>query len=236
MPEKYYEDEWVTLYHGDCLELADVWTGADVLVTDPPYGMSLRSGRNGELGDLAIANDDTTDTREAMLRLWGEKSALVFGRWSVPHPERAKQVLIWEKSLLFGMGDLQIPWKPNTEEIYVCGSWPKRAVGRGSSVLQFDGPALSKQAGRAHPTEKPLGLMEHLIERCPPGVIADPFAGSGSTLIAARNLGRKAVGVELEEKYCEVIAKRLEATPLPLIVESTPAPITATGAFDLEGL
>jgi site-specific DNA-methyltransferase (adenine-specific) len=60
-----------------------------------------------------------------------------------------------------------------------------------------------------HPTPKPIPLMGNLIEKCPDGVIADPFAGSGATLIAARNLGRKTIGVELEEKYCEIIASRL---------------------------
>lgn len=60
-----------------------------------------------------------------------------------------------------------------------------------------------------HPTPKPVGLMEKLIERCAPGVIADPFAGSGATLLAGRNLGRKVIAVELEEKYCEGMALRL---------------------------
>lgn len=60
------------------------------------------------------------------------------------------------------------------------------------------------------PKSPPFPLMESLVSRCPPGIVADPFAGSGATLVAARNLGRKAIGVELEEKYCEIIAKRLD--------------------------
>lgn len=219
----YFQDDYVTLYHGDCLELADVWTGADVLVTDPPYGMGYESGghrKRGKTGKSVqlVSGDDNTSIRDRALSLFGSVNpSLVFGRWSVERPSGTKQLLIWNKGNHTGMGDTNIPWRPSFEEVYVRGSWPERkSLGRGgggrvSPILHFNATAaVSESQGRLHPTEKPVGLMEHLIERCPPGVVADPFAGSGSTLLAARNLGRKVIGVELEEKYCEVIAKRLQ--------------------------
>lgn len=101
----YYEDEWVTLYHGDCREV-DAWLEADVLVTDPPYGMALTSGWNGHQGDLAIANDHSTAIRTAALMLWDEDAggpSLVFGRWSVEHPTGTRAVLTWEKGEHYGL-------------------------------------------------------------------------------------------------------------------------------------
>ena len=208
--EPYYADDSVTLYHGDCREVT-AWLKADVLVTDPPYGMALRSGRGGAFGDSTIANDADTTVRDVALDLWGNRPALVFGRWSVERPSATRMVLTWEKGEHVGMGDLSLPWKPNTEEIYVLGAG---FVGhRGGSVLKCNAIAGTVgQAGkgtRHHPTEKPTALMGALIRKCPPGVIADPFAGSGATLLAARTEGRRAIGVEEREDYCEVIAKRL---------------------------
>lgn len=104
------------------------------------------------------------------------------------------------------MGDLSIPWKPNWEEIYVAGRG--FAGARNSSILSGHSVVTWASKGREHPNMKPVSLLERLIEKCPPGVIADPFAGSGATLVAAKNLGRKVVGVELEERYCEIIARR----------------------------
>lgn len=71
MPQPYYQDEYVTLYHGDCLELADAWVGADVLVTDPPYGMAYQSGRVPTRIDRPIAGDQNTNLRDQALELWG---------------------------------------------------------------------------------------------------------------------------------------------------------------------
>ena len=206
MAKKYYEDDAVTLYHGDCLEHPEWWTGADVLVTDPPYGMAYQSGWVRDRTDRAIAGDDTTGVRDAALHAWGNRPALIFGTWRAERPRDARTLLIWDKGLV-GMGALDLPWGPSHEEIYVLGTG---FVGkRGKSVLHIQGLTSTDPERFGHPTPKPVPLMETLIAHCPPGCIADPFAGSGSTLVAAKLLGRKAVGVELEEKYCEIAARRL---------------------------
>lgn len=212
----YYEDDFVQLFLGDCRKISN-WLDADVLCTDPPYGMALRSGRGGAFGASEIAGDEDVTLRDEALAMWGDKPALVFGRWSVPHPKTTRALLTWDKGEHVGMGDLKLPWKPNTEEIYVLG---EGFTGRrGSSVLRSLAIAGTVgQAGkgtRHHPTEKPVGLLGGLISKCPPGVIADPFAGSGSTLVAANMMNRRAIGVELNEKYCATAAKRLCQDALP---------------------
>ena len=198
----YYQDEWVTLYLGDCLQVTD-WLAADVLVTDPPYGVAYRSG--WVKADRDIAGDASTEARDSALAAWGDKPALVFGAWDQPRPMLTRHRLLWSKEPDPGMGDLSMPWGHSDEEIYVLGyGW----VGtRGPNIIRCPKPPVNDRD--AHPTPKPQVLMEALITKCPPGTIADPFAGSGSTLVAAKALGRKAIGVELEERYCEIAARRL---------------------------
>ena len=207
----YYQDDHVTLYHGDCLTEHREWLEADVLVTDPPYGYSHKSA-GGPRGDASwnntrIANDSDTTARDDVLSAWGDKPAIMFGSWKRPRPEATRALLIWDKGGHAGMGDLSMPWKPNFEEVYILGSGFTGK--RDSGVLSGYRVPANEAAGRVHPHQKPSNLMDSLISKCPPGVIADPFAGSGSTLYSAKALGRKAIGVELEEKYCELIAKRL---------------------------
>ncbi|MEO2134637.1 DNA methyltransferase [Microbacterium sp.] len=201
----YYEDEYVQLHHGDCRAIRG-WLSADVLVTDPPYGVAFQSSRTtGTKQHAKIAGDESTDLRDVALELWGDRPALVFGTWRAPRPQNVRQRLLWVKGDDPGLGDLSFPWGYGDEEAYVMGKgWhgPRR-----TNVYRM--PKIASANNPGHPTPKPVALMEALIEYAPTGVIADPFAGSGATLIAARNLGRKAIGVELEEKYCELIVKRL---------------------------
>lgn len=204
MPKPYFQNDLVTLYHGDCLEITE-WLQADVLVTDPPYGMSYKSGRNKSL--TAIHGDTDLNVRDASLKLWSDKPAIVFGTWKAERPVGVKQLIVWDKRGGAGFsGDLNMPWADITEEIYVFGTgWLGPRVPAIYSI-----PTLPAANRPDHPTPKPVGLMEKLMHHIEPSkVLADPFAGSGATLLAARNLGRKVIGVEMEEKYCELIAIRL---------------------------
>jgi len=229
----YYQDDLVTLYHGDCLEITE-WLAADVLVTDPPYGMSFISSASKYKGKSnAVAGDHSSAVRDVALDAWGSKPGLAFGTWRVNKPTGTRLTLTWDKGASPGMGDLTLPWGLSTEEIYVLGQWPAitpggrvREGGRPSrfpSVLRID--TLNSQAldRPDHPTPKPVSLMQLLVEKCPAGTITDPFAGSGSTLLAARNLGRQSIGVEMEERYCEIIAKRLSQQAFDFAPRSHPA-------------
>nr|WP_212745891.1 DNA methyltransferase [Sinomonas susongensis] len=112
------------------------------------------------------------------------------------------------------MGDLSIPWKPSHQEIYVLGSGPWQGK-RGTDVLTYAPIQATAKNGRLHPHQKPVPLMTALLAKTV-GSVADPTAGSGSTLVAAKALGRKAIGVELEEHYCEKAARRLSQGVLDL--------------------
>lgn len=240
MPEPYYQDDLVTLYLGDCREVTE-WTGADVLVTDPPYGIAwTRSGISvASRADKAakrygadrqkrshavqgIANDDTTAARDEVLHMWGDRPAFVFGSLLMPPPRGTKQVAIYAKPKDSGNLTAFSGIRRNVEAIYLIGKHPLGGGGR-SAIFQTAARTAGAAGGLAqryrHPHAKPLDVLEDLIRQVPEGVIGDPFAGSGSTLVAARNLGRRAIGVEIEERHCETIASRL-----------------ASGVFDFGGI
>ena len=210
----YYEDDACVIYHGDCREV-DAWLAADVMVTDPPYGRSWTQGdtatARGWKSDKhdGIANDRDTTVRDDALTLWGDRPAFVFGDLVLPPPAGVKLTLVYDKGNVAGFTGTVAGFRRNVEGIYALG---RHASGLGgtSAVIRTchsAGGNLARTTG--HPHTKPLDVMMRLIEHCPLGVIADPFMGSGSTLRAAKDLGRRSIGIELDERYCEIAAKRL---------------------------
>ena len=211
----FFDDGETVLFHGDCREILP-HIGDGVLVTDPPFGIGAgpRNHDNGNtpriIGEMKMnrASDRTIPPeavalRDEALHLWGNKPALVFGSWRAPRPPGTRMRLVWDKGVI-GMGGFG-PWRPSDEEIYVIGKgWPETRDTK--TVIQVTN---TPAGGRCHPNEKPVGLMRALINWCPAGVIVDAFAGSGTTGIAAKELGRQAILIEADEEFCEVAAKRL---------------------------
>ncbi|OBB11621.1 hypothetical protein A5761_24215 [Mycolicibacterium setense] len=232
MTAPYYRDDYVTLYHGDAHEFTE-WLTADVLVTDPPYGRRWRSGSGLTNADGhgqprrchgGIAGDRDTSTRDAALAAWGARPGFVFGDLLVAQPRNAVQCLIYAKAADAGIRGARGGFRRDVEAIYLTGPWPS-AVGGRTSVLTsrswVAGPS-SPAYRYGHPHAKPLDLLEQLLLFAPPGVVADPFAGSGTTLVAARNLGRRAIGVEVDERHCETAARRLDQMCLQLDLPQLP--------------
>jgi len=200
-----------TLYLGDCLEVMPTLDPVDAVVTDPPYGIDYQSGYATErlwVGGRRIANDLDCSVRDAALAQI-DCAALVFGSRKAPLPPSCRQVLIWDKGGALGMGALDLPWKPAHEEIYVLGRG--FVGGRNWHSVIYHHPTQAMACnGRKHPNEKPLGLIERLLGWCPSGSILDPFMGSGTTGVACVKLGRKFIGIELDEGYFDIACKRIE--------------------------
>lgn len=197
----YYDHAGITIYHGDCREIFPS-VAADVLCFDPPYGTNEHGGYGRrQLGLETIENDGDTSVRDAILALWGDRQAITFAspRHAEP-PGRWDYRLVWDKCSP-GLGS---PWRWQHEMVYLRGQWVNKPGV--PSVLSF--PAGNAMRDRWHPHEKPVRLMFALLNGTS-GTVVDATCGSGSTLRAARDLGRRAIGIEVEERYCEIAAKRL---------------------------
>ena len=210
LPTPYYQDSAVTIYHGDCREIMQHLPRADLLLTDPPYGIRYSSdyscgSTKAELGWSQIAGDDDLSARDSVIGEFSEWA--VFGSHKVAHPQGWRGVLVWDKGPASGMGDLSFPWKLSFELIFVSGcEWRGP---RAEGVLKGHHVVTRACMGRVHPNEKPVSLLAAIIAKHPAQTILDPFAGSGTTGRAAKDLGRKAILIEIEERYCEIAAKRM---------------------------
>jgi hypothetical protein len=223
-------DGRLTIYHGRAEDVLPSFAAesADLLLTDPPYGAEWESNRRGESFG-AIANDhngfDPVPYLRAALRcLRGRRHFYAFGRWDCSSlPLGGVCELIWDK-VGMGAGDLTLPWGKSHEYItfgvYANAAQRRGGTGNGparmrrGTVLRYQRP--SGVSVTRHPTEKPVGLLRELIESSSRigETVLDPFMGSGSTGEAAQREDRRFIGIEIEERYCEIAAKRLEDPPL----------------------
>jgi len=210
----YYEDDSVTIYHGDCRELLPTIT-ADVLVTDPPYGVELaarstkRAIRPGSYTRFADTPEYVADVAApvvAALVAAGISAAVTPGvrnMWQYPRP--ADVGVIWSPA---GAG--MSSWGfCCSHPIFYYGKDPYLARGLGSRPNGMQWNNATEENG--HPCPKPLPVMTWLVRRVSiaGALVLDPFMGSGTTLRAAKDLGRRAIGIELEERYCEIAARRM---------------------------
>jgi site-specific DNA-methyltransferase (adenine-specific) len=228
----YYDDGTARIFHGDCREvLPDL--KADLLVTDPPYASGARRDAERQVrGSMLRGLEDPDWFSHDAMTTWGFswflRSVLApiqqtlspgahlywFTDWRMAPTiygmleatgYRVNHCLVWDKTY-FGMGAY---WR-NQHEHIVFGSvgTPAPMLNRGMGSVLHHPPV--PDARRRHPTEKPVGLIRKLLTAVPGQLVVDPFMGVGPVLRAAKALGRPAVGVELEERYCEIAAKDLE--------------------------
>jgi site-specific DNA-methyltransferase (adenine-specific) len=221
----YYADESVTLYHGDCRDVLPAIERADVLLSDPPYAPQTHQGARTvtctrPLVDFAAVD---ADTLRAVFALAAPR------RWCVATMDW-KHIAELERQPPAGLRFVRFGiWvKPNGAPQFT-GDRP--AMGwEGVGVLHAaDGPMRWNGGGSHavwrvnkensdHPTGKPLDLVQRLcgLFSEPGELVVDPFCGGGTTLVAAKNLGRRAIGIEMDERHCETTARRLSQGTLAL--------------------
>lgn len=240
----YYQDDLVTIYHGDSLEILPTLSGIGAVVTDPPYssGGAFRGDRTGatvdkyvQTGTLAYRPDFAGDSRDqrsflawAMLWLNAARNASVPGSvlcsfidWrQLPVMTDAVQAGGWT------WRNLATWWKPgirmqsgrfsSSAEYVIYGTnGPTEARGIGSPQNVYKAPTVEE---KAHIAEKPAEVMRWVLSVVPAGaLVLDPFMGSGSTLDAAKSLGLRSIGIEVDERYCEVAATRCSQEVLGLM-------------------
>ena len=224
----YYQDDWATIYHGDCRDVLPVLADVGLVLTSPPY--NLRGDGNNPKGtyfDLNYA-DHGDDMPHADYVAWQHKilrmcwntltddGAIFYNHKPrvggpvvrlplelVPPGLLLRQVVVWDR--LSGLNRQNTYYVPAHEWVLILA----REAWRTTTRSVDDVWRIPYETGSEHPAPFPLKLATTAIGTTSANLIVDPFAGSGTTLRAAKDLGRRSIGIELSERYCEIAAKRL---------------------------
>lgn len=211
MIKPYYQDDYCTIYNGDCRELLPQMPKVDLVLADPVYGNKKVLKADGSVGGA----------NQVCHKAYGK-----FKQWAAPDKSLINMMLDCSKNQIIWGGNYYanllpnsscwlVWYKENTGDFADCElAWTSFDTAvryfkyRWNGMIQEN---MKNKEPRVHPTQKPLPLMTWQIEKYtkPNNIIIDPFMGSGTTLRAAKDLHRKVIGIEIEEKYCEVAALRL---------------------------
>ena len=211
----------IELIHGDCLEeMKKIPDGSiDMVLTDPPYGMSFQSNYRKEKYNT-IKNDDSLSWIDEFVsqtyRIAKNNTAhyvfcsfhnIDIFKQSFQKRFKVKNILVWEKNNT-SMGDLKADFAPKIEFILFLQKGRRLINGkRDPNIFKF-----ARTGNKNHPTEKPVDLNEYLLSKFSAEIeiVLDPFMGSGSTGVACKNLNRKFIGIELDETYFNIAKQRIE--------------------------
>lgn len=223
LPVPYYQDDAVTIYHADCREIMPI-LAADAMVTDPPFGIGWSRG----------TWDDSPEAYPQLMRWLVATSKDMVGGWcfvfqAMPNVARyhewfpdgwrifaaCKNIAQIRPTGVWHSWDPVIFWRNSTRNSTPNSTRNSGHVNRDYFVGNVAGVLAEKPK---HPCPKPLDTMRHIVQLAAPkqGLIIDPFAGSGTTLRAAKDTGRKAIGVEIDERYCEIAARWMQQEVLAL--------------------
>lgn len=234
MRKPYYKDKWVTIYHGDCRDILPELEVADLIATDPPYGVGLTyteqytDGKNGYW-------DWFLPTIELM-RKAAKVVIFTHRNFSLKYIHDWDWIGVWNKPMAFGLHIGNSPLLPHWEPIYFYGIHGCGFAKSMSDILTFNperaqrsplAPEFKKTDRRPweksakygkHPCPKPAGLYEKLISIFtePDNTVVDCFLGTGTTCLAAKKLHRYSIGIEIVEKYCELAARKCSQQVLEL--------------------
>jgi site-specific DNA-methyltransferase (adenine-specific) len=235
--QPYYVDGACVIYHVDCREILPQLGPVDHVITDPPFSDATHTRARSNRGhgkDPITAIDFTAidfTAIESLLLELGPRCArwfIAFMDWRhiaelercTPKPWEFVRFGVWVKTNPMPQLTADRPGNGWDGIAYLHNRGAKKRWNGGGDHGNWIGPVVTDGM---HPTGKPLGALTRLVmQHTDPGeTILDPFMGSGTTLVAAKRLGRKAIGIELEEKYCEIAAKRLAQGALDLFGEAT---------------
>jgi len=200
MNKPYYQEDGVTIYHGDCLDILPELPKVDLVLTDPPYGIAdIWVGGKGhgwgkarEEGVLRNKWDNKPPSLEELLMIISKANISIIWGGNYFNLPLSRGWLVWTKpERNFTLSEAELAW-----------------TNRDTIIKVFDG--IRSDSKRQHPTQKPIQLIKWCLQLVSDNnTVLDPFLGSGTTAVACKQLGRKCIGIEIEEKYCEIAVKRL---------------------------